>query len=80
MVGQMTNEVLSDTKGAYKVEVHNQIMHSITKSIHSLFLNDGTVYANLVLIYLRNFAEALSDARPNFAFRETLVSIKEQQL
>lgn len=39
------DEVLSDAKGAYEVEV--QIMHSITESIHSLFLNDGTVYANL---------------------------------
>lgn len=51
-------------------------MHSITESIHSFLLNDGTVYANLALIYLRNFAEALSDALPDFAFRETLVSFR----
>lgn len=76
-VDEMTNhEVLSDAKGAYEVEVLNQIMDSITESIHSLFLNDGTDYANLALIYLRNFAEALSDARPDFAFQDRLVSFR----
>lgn len=47
----------------------------------SLFLNDGTIDANLALIYLRNFAQASSDAWPDFAFRETLlILIIEQQL
>ena len=45
-------------------------MDTITESIHRRFLTHGTLYSDLALLDLRNFAEMSSDALPDFAFQE----------
>uniref|UniRef100_A0A8C6LH54 DUF4371 domain-containing protein n=1 Tax=Nothobranchius furzeri TaxID=105023 RepID=A0A8C6LH54_NOTFU len=45
MAGEMTSdETLTDPYRAYEVEVHNQIMDTITESIHGRFLTHATLY------------------------------------
>lgn len=71
MADEMTSdESLTDANSAYEVEVHNQIMDTITESIHRRFLTHGTLYADLALLDPRNFAEVLLDALPDSAFQE----------
>lgn len=55
MAGEMTSdETLSDATRAYEVEVHNQIMDTITESSHRRFLTHATLYADLALLDPRN--------------------------
>lgn len=72
MAGEVaTDESVPDANKAYEVEVHNQIMDTITESIHRRFLTHGTLYADLALLDPRNFAEvSTSDSLPDSTFQE----------
>lgn len=60
MAGEMaSDESLTDANSAYEVEVHNQVMDTITESIHRRFLTHGTLYADLALLDPRNFYQML---------------------
>ena len=52
MPGEMSHEemVQDNAERAYKIEVHNYIMDTVTESIHRHFLTHGTIYADLALL------------------------------
>ena len=54
MAGEVaSDEGITDANSAYEVEVHNQIIDTITESIHRRFLTHGTLCADLGLQFAK---------------------------
>lgn len=71
MAGEMaSDEVFSNASIAYEANVHNQIMDTVTESIHRRFLSHGALYADLALLDPRNFPEVSLSGLPDAALME----------
>ncbi|KAJ4942060.1 hypothetical protein JOQ06_011930 [Pogonophryne albipinna] len=60
MPGEMSkDEAVTDAETSYKIDVHNQIMDTVTGSMHQRFLKNGTMYADLALLDPKRFSQML---------------------
>ncbi|XP_034051779.1 uncharacterized protein LOC117532559 [Gymnodraco acuticeps] len=63
MPGEMSkDEAVTDAETSYKIDVHNQIMDTVTGSMHQRFLKNGTLYADLALLAPKRFNQVTSYA------------------
>lgn len=65
-----SDESFTNANSAYEAQVHNQVMDTVTESIHMRFLTHGSLYADLALLDPRNFTEVSSTGLPDTAFQE----------
>ena len=72
MAGEMaSDERLTDANRAYEVEVHNQVLETVTDSIKRRFMTHGTLYADLAVLDPRNFPQVCSaEALPDSTFQD----------